>query len=170
MNVILAELPPAGRPVLERLMQLYAYDFSELMAIDMGEDGLLPTSSTLATCWAEPWRHPFLIRADERIAGFVVVDEQSRLTGDPAVVDMAEFFVLRRFRRHGVGRRAARLAFERYLRRWEVRETPTNTAATAFWRRVIADYTGGRFSETVRDDERWRGPVQSFDVAQGADR
>jgi len=27
---------------------------------------------------------------------------------------------------------------------------------------VIADYTRGDFRETIFDDERWRGPVQSF--------
>ena len=38
-----------------------------------------------------------------------------------------------------------------------------SVAATAFWRRVIGQYTLGAFEETVFDDERWRGPVQRFD-------
>jgi hypothetical protein len=44
-----------------------------------------------------------------------------------------------------------------------VREKTENLAATAFWRRVIGRYTGGRFEEVVLDDERWRGPVQRLD-------
>lgn len=32
-----------------------------------------------------------------------------------------------------------------------------------FWRRVVADYTGGRYNEVVLDDGRWNGPVRWFD-------
>ncbi|HEX5401948.1 MAG TPA: hypothetical protein VFX16_06565 [Pseudonocardiaceae bacterium] len=47
--------------------------------------------------------HPVLIRASGKIAGFAIVDQVSRLTGDRDATDMAEFFVVRRWRRHGVG-------------------------------------------------------------------
>jgi hypothetical protein len=38
-----------------------------------------------------------------------------------------------------------------------------NAAAQAFWRKVIGDYTAGRFVELILDDHRWRGPIQTFD-------
>jgi predicted acetyltransferase len=164
MDVTLVEMPRASEPVLEQLMQLYAYDFSEIMGLEIGEDGRFRGGPPLASCWTDAWRHPYLIRADGRIAGFTILDERSRLTGDPTVADVAEFFVLRRHRRRGVGGRAAALAFSLYPRRWEVRETAANGAATQFWRRAIGAYTGGAFTEVVLDDERWRGPVQSFDA------
>jgi hypothetical protein len=44
-----------------------------------------------------------------------------------------------------------------------VRQVVKNTAATAFWRRVIDRYTSGAFEDFLSDDERWRGPVQRFD-------
>jgi predicted acetyltransferase len=84
------------------------------------------------------------------------------LTGDPAVSDVAELFVLGRYRRHRVGMRAAHLAFDRYPGAWEVRQRSWNTAATAFWRRAIGAYTGGVYTEQVLDDDRWTGPVQTF--------
>ena len=46
-----------------------------------------------------------------------------------------------------------------------MREVARNTPAQAFWRKVIARYTGGRFIEVVCDDEQWRGPVQRFESA-----
>ena len=162
MDVRLIEAAPADEPMLERLMQLYAYDFSEFMGWDVGEDGRFP-GALLATCWTETWRHAFVIRVGGKLAGFTILDERSRLTGDPAIADVAEFFVLRRFRRAGVGTAAAMRAFALYDRTWEVRQTAANTAATAFWRRTIGTYTGGQFTETVVDDARWRGPVQTFD-------
>jgi predicted acetyltransferase len=165
MDVTLVDLPASGQPLLERLAQLYGYDFSEFMGMDVGEDGLFTGGKPLATCWTEPWRHPFLLRVDGKIAGFTILDEKSRLTGDPTVADVAEFFVMRKYRRKGVGALAAVRAFSMYRRRWEVRQTAANTAATAFWRRVIGAYTGGAYEETVMDDARWRGTVQTFDGA-----
>ena len=90
------------------------------------------------------------------------MEERSRLTGDLAVRDMAEFFVMRRFRRHGVGEQAAGWLFDRFPGPWEVRQKKENQPATAFWRRAIGRYTDGRFDEEELDDERWRGPPQRF--------
>ena len=96
------------------------------------------------------------------LAGFAIVDSQSRLTGAPGW-DMNEFFVLRRHRRTGVGAGAAGAVFDLFPGAWEVREIVRNTPAQAFWRKVIGRYTGGRFTEEAWDDARWRGPVQRFE-------
>jgi predicted acetyltransferase len=153
-------LDPASRAdelVLNRLLQLYVYDFSEFMDFDIGDDGIFRF-----TYQPEPWRHAYLVRVDGRLAGFAILDEKSRITGNRDVMDVAEFFVMRKFRRKGVGAAAAMQAFDLFPRKWEVRQTAKNVAATAFWRRTIARYTGGHFEEVVFDDERWRGPMQSF--------
>jgi predicted acetyltransferase len=158
------ELTPAGpaeAPVISRLIQLYAYDFSDILDLDVGDDGLFAQKRPDAF-WLDPRYRSFLIRAGGRLAGFVIVDSVSRLTGQP-VWDMAEFFVLRRHRLAGVGARAAVAAFDAFRGTWEVREVARNAPAQAFWRKVIARYTGGRFIEVACDDEKWRGPVQRFE-------
>ena len=76
--------------------------------------------------------------------------------------DMAEFFVMRRYRRKGVGAAAATAAFDRFKGPWEIRQRRENVAATAFWRRVIGGYTGGKFDEVHWDNAAWTGPVQTF--------
>jgi predicted acetyltransferase len=139
------------------------------MPLDVGEDGRFVGGPVPASCFTETWRHPFIIRADGRIAGFTILDERSRLTGDPDVADVAEFFVLRRYRRQGIGAAAAARAFSLFSRRWEVREKTENRPAIAFWRKAIAGYTGGAFTEVVFDDARWRGPVQMFDARKRRD-
>lgn len=164
------QVTTAGRddaPVLAALLELYVYDFSAMLGFDVGDDGRFRTPS-LDAYWTEPTRHAFLTRASGALAGFALVVQTSRLTGDPSVFDMAEFFVLRRHRRHGVGERAAHALFDRFRGPWEVRVRTENTAATAFWRRAIGRYTGDRFDEVVLDDDRWRGPVQRFD-SRGAE-
>ena len=162
MQVALIAAVPSDEPMLSRLKQLYVYDFSEIMPVDVGEDGVFVGGTSISSCWVEPWRHAFTIRVDAKIAGFCIVDRRSRLSGNTGVSDVAEFFVMRRFRRHGVGLRAAHLAFDQFPGAWEVRERVHNVAATLFWRRAIDTYTGGEYTEHVHDDERWRGPVQSF--------
>ena len=159
------EITPVGseaRDRLQALFELYAYDFSELLGIDVADDGRFRTPP-LDVYWTDPRCHAFLIRVDEKLAGFALVQQRSRLTGDEAVCDMAEFFVMRKYRRHGIGERVAAWSFDRFRGPWEVRQKTENLAATAFWRRVIGRYTGGRFEEVVLDDERWRGPVQRLD-------
>jgi len=151
----------AERPVLENLFQLYAYDWSELGWTEVGRDGRFADPS-LDAYWRDDDRHPFLIRVDGRLAGFALVAARSRLTGAAGVFDMAEFFVMRKYRRRGIGFAAASAAFRRFTGRWEIRQRDENAAATAFWRRVVARYTDGSYREVRCDDATWVGPVQTF--------
>src|SRR5204862_2827993 len=82
------------RDVVARLLELYAHDFSERNGVDVRDDGTYGYRY-LDAYWTEPDRHPLLFRVDGRLAGLALVR-----TGPP--IDMAEFFVLRKYRRGGV--------------------------------------------------------------------
>jgi predicted acetyltransferase len=102
--------------------------------------------SGVGRMWPSAWRgFPFLIRDDGNAAGFALV---KRVKVEPPTFDMGEFFVTREYRGRGLGRHAATGLFDRFAGLWEVREMPANGPAQAFWRRVIAEYTGGAFVET----------------------
>lgn len=162
MRVELVSIDLSAAPVLARLMQLYAHDFSDFMEIDVSDEGLFATPD-VQQYFVTAGRHPFLVRVDGHLAGFVVVDEKSRFGNEDAPLDVAEFFVLRGRRGAGVGRMIAEAIFSRFRGKWEVRQVMKNVAATTFWRRVIGRYVSGAFEETIHDDARWRGPVQRFD-------
>jgi len=72
---------------------------------------------------------------------------------DPVDYTMAEFFIDRRWRRHGIGQAAVRLIFDRFAGRWEILEYLRNPGAVSFWRRVVAAYTGGRYREHIANGE-----------------
>jgi predicted acetyltransferase len=134
------------RVALANLLELYLYDFTEFTGTDVGDDGRFGYS-LLDRYWTDADRHPFLIRADGQLAGFALVR-----AGRPH--DMAEFFVLRKYRGRGVAEHAARVLFARFPGEWQVRELAANARATAFWRRAIP--------YPFTEDENDRGPVQHF--------
>src|SRR5580698_1374231 len=89
--------------VLSNLLELYSHDLSDVFALEPGVDGRFGYEK-LPLYWSEPEsRLPFLIRAGTRLAGFALVTRGSPASGDRNDCDIAEFFVLRRHRRHGVG-------------------------------------------------------------------
>jgi predicted acetyltransferase len=157
----------SDKEALQNLFQLYAYDFSEILPLDVDEAGRFK-EEPLEAYWTEPWRFPFLLRVDERLAGFALIQRKSKLSDADDVWDMAEFFVLRKYRRARVGMTAAHRIFATHGGAWEVRQRNANVAATFFWRSAIAAYTDGRFVEELLDDARWCGPVQRFTSAATA--
>jgi predicted acetyltransferase len=160
MNLKVSLATREDKPLLQRLMELYQYDSSEVEDKDLDQHGCFGYSY-LDHYWIEEGRYPFLVRVEDKLAGFVLVNRHTFLPGNDRAV--AEFFVMRKYRRQGVGQRAAFHVFDTLPGKWEIQETANNLDAQRFWRRVIANYTAGKYSEVLLDDERWQGPVQSFD-------
>jgi hypothetical protein len=100
--VSLIPLRESDSHIITNLMQLYKYDFSVFAEVgsqygEVGRDGRF-TYEGLESYWREEGRLALRVEADERLAGFVLVDRWSALNRllDHAV---AEFFVLRKYRR-----------------------------------------------------------------------
>ena len=145
MIEVLPALSPSDRTVLGNLFELYLYDFSTVEEMPLGPQGRFSSPEMLQPYWEEPQRHPFLIRRDGAPVGFALVKRGSALAGDLEAMDLAEFFVLRGFRRSGIGRQAASLVWDRFPGRWVVRVLAANTAALAFWESAIDSYTQGGY-------------------------
>ncbi len=151
------------RDTIANLMQLYLHDLSEFESESLDARGRFDPGRHLEAYWTEDYRHPFLINVDGELAGFALVREVEMET-----YSVSEFFIARRFRRSGVGRRAAVDLFDQFRARWWVAQLRGNVPAQQFWRRVISEYTHGRFSEGWSDAEP-QGPMQSFDNRQRTD-
>jgi predicted acetyltransferase len=157
------QILPAGvehRDLLNGLMNLYLYDFSEFTQEDCDEKGSFQDGN-LFRYWVEPERFPFLIVVGGNYAGFVLVRDQRNPGETLATHHIAEFFIMRKFRRLQVGKRAAWAIFDRFPGQWFVSEIEENLPAQAFWRQVIAEYTQGNYLDTRV--EEWEGPVQIFE-------
>ena len=141
------------KPILQNLMELYLYDFSEIDHAEVNAHGRFGYGH-LDHYWTEKGRYPFLVHVDRHLAGFVLVRVREDLTEC-----IAEFFVMRKYRNKGVGQEVARRIFDRFPGKWEVEVMAKNTEAQAFWRKVLAVYTNGNF----REEESEFGIIQCFD-------
>jgi predicted acetyltransferase len=142
---------PEDNALLENLLELYIHDLSAAFPhIAMGADGRFGYPH-LPRYWTErDRRFAYLIHHDSQIAGFVLVTRGSPLSEDPEVYDVAEFFVLRRYRRSGVGRRAALLLWRALPGKWIVRVSEASPSALEFWGSVIAEFTKGNVARSTR--------------------
>ena len=164
--MVAVTLDPAAnqRAAVENLFQFYVHDFSDFWAtrqVDFTEEGRFPTYPPLATYWSEPGAEPLLIRADGKIAGFVLIDRHSH-SGLPTNYNMGEFFVARHYRREGVGRAAALAAIRERPGQWEIAIARRNLPAQPFWRQVAQSVSHGPLNLIDQDDARWNGPIFRF--------
>jgi predicted acetyltransferase len=138
------ELVLAGReqePILANLLELYIHDFSEFHNCEVGDDGRFGYRF-LPLYWSEPYRHAFLIRTSGKLAGLVFVTGGPGATDNDSVWDMAEFFVLRGYRRRRIGTTVAHEVWRLLPGRWEVRVMHSNVSAQQFWARTISAFIG----------------------------
>ena len=162
MDVQLVPVTFEQKPVLRQLLELYAHDFSEYDDADVNEHGLYGYKY-LDHYWTEPDRHPFFIVVDGRLAGLVLVNSYCYVVKEPDAKSIAEFFVMRKYRRNGVGRAAAIKAFAMFPGTWEVLQHGANAPSYRFWEKVIGEYTEGRYDKGPVTTEDWEGQAITFD-------
>ncbi|WP_026695557.1 GNAT family N-acetyltransferase [Peribacillus kribbensis] len=152
MKITIERILYEKKAVLRKLMELYQYDFSEYTSEDVNEWGEYGYRY-MDHYWTEETRFPYFIKADGNYAGFALVREIED------GYSMAEFFILKKYRRNGAGRQAATAVFEQHLGVWKVSVIKENLPAKKFWRKTITIYTGGNFKEAGRS---WEGAVFTF--------
>ena len=158
MRVDISRVEVGDKAVLRNLMELCQHDYSEFEDSDTDEHGLFGYKY-LDNYWTENGRHPFIVKVGDRLAGFALVRQIE------GVANMAEFFIMRKYRGNGTGRIVACRIFDMFPGKWRVEQMPGNLPAQAFWRKVISEYTGGHFHD-FPSDEKWDGPFQLFDSTQ----
>jgi len=154
----------ADAELLGNLLELYSHELSDVFpSVVLGPDGRFGYPQ-LPLYWSEPSRRfAFLIRDNGQVAGFVLAT-RGLAAADPQVLDVAEFFVLRRYRRQGFGQLAARQLWSQLPGSWTVRIAEGNRIALSFWANVLAAVIPGEINESTRliGSMSWR--VYAFDT------
>jgi predicted acetyltransferase len=154
VDLVDARRSPTDRAWLSNVYPFYLHDLSEY---DEGyyrltDDGQWEPDH-LPSWLVDDTDYPFIVRTPHGRAGFALVNTAP----SPHIVRgadyrVSEFFVLRAFRRDGVGRRAAFALFDRFSGVWDIRELPRNRPAIAFWRTIITQYAD-RYEETSTSED-----------------
>jgi predicted acetyltransferase len=135
--------------------------------------GLSPNNSQqdeiFANWFANDHSHPLLISKGVNAVGFALVTRPRIPAAGATAVDflMSEFFVREKYRHIGIGRNAATLIFDRFAGDWEIVEYQRNPGSVEFWRKVVASYSLGHYTERSRNGEvhhRFRSRPRAFPV------
>lgn len=144
------------KPVIKNLVQFYIYDFTEFTNEQISEQGTYPILSDLNKYWENHEDYnAYLIKANGEIAGFVLVKQLE----DDRSYKLAHFFILRKFRRSGIGTQAARAVLFSAKGKWELNQLQNNFPAILFWNRVLLSEAVSE-NITVRYEQGKR--IQSF--------
>lgn len=152
--------PPAMKETLRPLARAYARELCLVTGLLDGRDPADEAAfemRSLDRYWQTPDRRALVIRSDEAVAGFALLNQLS-FTGQPTDWNLAEFYVVPAFRRVGLGSRAATAILLGNPGVWEVGVLAGNYPARVFWPKVIAQVVDGPIEEVWDDD----GPIYRF--------
>lgn len=109
MNVEIRLATLSDRPALSRMLELYQHDLSDIWDQDLDAKGEYGYS--LGRYWQDSACHPFVAVVGGHHAGFALVDGAVNVGTEGHWMD--QFFVLRKYRRQGVGATLATHVFAR---------------------------------------------------------
>jgi predicted acetyltransferase len=99
-----------------------------------------------------------------RLAGFALLNTASH-SGQPLDHNMAEFFIVRKHRRGGIGTAAARTIFHGRPGIWEAAVARRNPGGLAFWRNAVGGCPlASKVEELDLATEAWNGPILRFRI------
>jgi len=154
-NLVISKLGPDSDVILRNLFEFYMHDMAEWFDLDTKADGSYSYDTR------DVWKNghdAYLAKLGDSIAGFALVGSAAEWLNDTTAHDVHEFFVIRRFRRRGLGQKIATLLWDEHPGAWLVRVLQANAPAVLFWRTAISNYTSSTYAEESRlvNGRRWR--------------
>jgi predicted acetyltransferase len=139
MNIIIEPVKKECKEVLRNLLEKYNYEFSQYDNTDVNAKGLYGYD-WLDSYWTDDKRWAYFIKCNDNLAGFMMINDYQETNGLTTDFTMAEFFILFKYRRLGIGKYAAKYAFDKYKGKWQLKRHPKNIASVHFWNKVINEY------------------------------
>ena len=95
--------------------------------------------------WIENERFPYLLYSDGRLAGFALIQQ------DVDHWEIAEYYVVPEFRRHGLGETCATDIFKRHPGMWKIWFNKHNQPSRALWHKLSRILAHGDIEEGELD-------------------
>ncbi len=118
------------KPLLSQLLQIYLRELSQFEHIPSNDSGNYDYPH-LDNYWSDNNRYPYLFFAGEEIAGFALVRKEEYFHS------MAEFYVLPKFRRQGIGMFGAINLIKQHPGKWHIEYDARNRIGKLFWSKLV---------------------------------
>ena len=154
MKFDLINVEEKDKNIIYNLMQLYMYDLSsfedETATFTMLNSGLYTMNKYIEKYWQDKNRNPYILKCNNELAGFVLYR-----FNEENMNEIAEFFILKKYRKIRAGTFMANKMFDLSKGKWEVSTLIKNEISQKFWRKTIKNFTNNDFEEKyVRDNSR----------------
>jgi predicted acetyltransferase len=143
MNIKLAKIKKSQKEIVKNLLEKYLYEFSQYDKTDINELGLYGYDY-LDNYWTEKNRWPYFIKLDNKIAGFILVNDYHEANIETNFT-MSEFFILYKYRHLGIGKHCVNYLFKKHRGKWQLKFHPKNKISKIFWINVVKEYTKGKY-------------------------
>ena len=144
---IIEAVPASQKQILARHFQFYLNEHAAFTGKGP-QDGVFRYRWLDAYWQAGERRWPFWMRRGDDVVAFAFI----RFDDDDKHYELAEFFVVNRYRGQGHGDRLAKDVIQRFDGAWKLNQVKTNKRAIAFWRRVIGEITNYTEAPLMRED------------------
>ncbi|MBD3107527.1 GNAT family N-acetyltransferase [Bacillus sp. AGMB 02131] len=111
----------------------------QIVAVTKADEEILKDSFDEENCF------PYFIKSDTKYIGFALVGK------DQSSNCIVEFFIMKKYRREGIGKAVVKEIFRLHKGNWVVHQISHNKPAQAFWRNGIDEFTEGNFIEGEED-------------------
>lgn len=126
------------------MLEKYLYEFSQWEKTDVNETGNY--GYEYLDCYFEEInRYPYFVKVDGKLAGFLMISDYSEVPEEETDFCLSEFFIMHKYRRNGVGRKAVNMVLDKHRGKWQLKRHPHNVPSVKFWDSVISEYTNGNF-------------------------
>ncbi|GHU57670.1 hypothetical protein FACS189444_0130 [Spirochaetia bacterium] len=150
MNIKMKKIKVEEKEILRNIMEKYLYEFSQYENTDVNKLGLYGYN-WLDCYWTEKNRYPYFIFVDNVLAGFVLINDyqENNIKTD---YTMAEFFIMYKYRRFGIGKYIVYNVLNKYKGKWQIMYHPKNIISLKFWNNIVKEYTNGQY-RIIKDNK-----------------
>lgn len=146
MNIEIRKVSIDEKEILKNLLEKYDYEFSQYDKRDVNNLGLFGYQY-LDYYWTEEKRFAYFVLVDSKLAGFVMINDLPEVDDRETDFQIAEFFILYKYRRLGIGKRLFFEVLKKHHGKWQLICHPHNKVSLEFWTRAINEFTQGRFEK-----------------------
>lgn len=163
MKYLFRRIESEQKHVLENLMTLFLHDLSEYADDILIDSDGLHRFDVLDWFFEKEGLTPYFIESEGAILGFILIQSGAYTNPEHADYVLNSYFILKRYRRQGVGSAAAAEFFKQYPGRYCVGQLKKNVPAVRFWKRVY-ERNHLEFREREREEDGHSLLEQFFSV------